>query len=431
MAPNSETITVSAPTAKQIATYPREFALFRQLDHSHKGQIPLKEATEYVKKYGSTSVQLKAGEVPFEELAQALHKKGSADGKGNTLAYAARDSGGHLSPYSFDRRSLTDEDVCIQITHCGICHSDLHQVKNEWGASNYPMVPGHEIVGIVTAVGSKVKTFKVGDRAGVGCLVDSCNKCEQCTEHKEEQFCAKAVQTYNMKNYDGSATQGGYSTHIMVSDRFVLHLPENLPMNAAAPLLCAGITTYSPLMHYGLNKPGMKIGVVGLGGLGHMAVKIAKAMGVEVTVFSTTERKREEALKTLGADHFVISKDEEQMNAIATSLDGIIDTVSAKHPLALYLNTLKVGGVSVMLGVPDEPMDLPTFNIIMRRLRIGGSPIGGIKETQEMLNFCSKHNITCEIEDVGIDYVNTAMERLLKNDVHYRFVIDVQGSLIQ
>lgn len=424
-------ITVSAASEKQIATYPREYALFRQLDHTHKGKIPLQEATEYVKKYGSSSVELKAGDVSFEELAKALHKQGSKDGQGNTLAYAARDSGGHLSPFAFDRRELRDDDIRIQITHCGICHSDLHQIKNEWGASNYPMVPGHEIIGIITAVGPKVKNFKVGDRAGVGCLVDSCQECEQCTKTKEEQFCAKAVQTYNMKNFDGTPTHGGYSTQYVLTERFTLHIPENLEMKSTAPLLCAGITTYSPLMHYGLNKPGMKIGVIGLGGLGHMAVKIAKAMGVEVTVFSTSEKKRAEALKTLKADHFVVSKDEEQMKKVADSLDGMIDTVSAKHPLASYLGTLKVGGVVVMLGVPDEPMDLPQGNIIMRRLRIGGSPIGGIKETQEMLNFCSKHNITCEVEEINIDYVNKAMERLLKNDVHYRFVIDVQGSLIQ
>ncbi|KAL0043655.1 hypothetical protein WJX79_010984 [Trebouxia sp. C0005] len=390
-------ITVSAANEKQIATYPREYALFRQLDHTHKGKIPLQEATEYVKKYGSSSAELKAGDVSFEELAKALHKEGSKDGKGNTLAYAARDSGGQLSPFAFDRRELRDDDIRIQITHCGICHSDLHQIKNEWGASNYPMVPGHEIIGIITAVGPKVKNFK----------------------------------TYNMKNFDGTPTYGGYSTQYVLTERFALHIPENLEMKSTAPLLCAGITTYSPLMHYGLNKPGMKIGVIGLGGLGHMAVKIAKAMGVEVTVFSTSEKKRAEALKTLKADHFVVSKDEEQMNKVADTLDGMIDTVSAKHPLASYLSTLKVGGVVVMLGVPDEPMDLPQGNIIMRRLRIGGSPIGGIKETQEMLNFCSKHNITCEVEEIGIDYVNKAMERLLKNDVHYRFVIDVQGSLIQ
>ncbi|KAL3147122.1 hypothetical protein ABBQ38_015079 [Trebouxia sp. C0009 RCD-2024] len=431
MAPTGQTITVPTPSDKEIAAYPREYALFKQLDHSHKGEIPLKEATDYVKKYGSASVELTAGEVPFEQLAKALHKKGSQNGKGNTLGYAAQDSGGHLSPFVFDRRSLKNDDVCIQITHCGICHSDLHQIKNEWGASNYPMVPGHEIVGIVTAVGSKVNKFKVGDRAGVGCMVDSCNDCHQCKTEGEEQFCSKSVQTYNMKNFDGTPTHGGYSTHIVVVDRFVLHLPENLPMDASAPLLCAGITTYSPLKHYGLNKAGMKIGVVGLGGLGHMAVKIGKAMGLEVTVFSTTEKKRDEALSVLKADHFVVSKDEKQMQAVSGSLDGIIDTVSAKHPLALYLQTLKVGGVSVMLGVPDESMELPTFNIIMRRLRIGGSPIGGVKETQEMLDFCSKHDITCEIETIDIQYVNTAMERLMKNDVHYRFVIDVQGSLIQ
>lgn len=430
MAPN-ESITVSAPTDKQIAAFPREFALFRQLDHTHKGQIPLQEATEYVKKYGSSSASLKAGSISFEDFAKALHKTGSGKGEGNSLGYAARDDSGHLSPFVFDRRQPNDEDVAIQITHCGICHSDWHQVKNEWGASNYPMVPGHEIVGIVTAVGSKVKNFKVGDRAGVGCLVDSCNKCEQCTQHKEEQMCQKAVQTYNMKGFDGKQTYGGYSNNVVVTERFVLHVPENLPLNASAPLLCAGITTYSPLMHYGLNKPGQKLGVVGLGGLGHMAVKIAKAMGLEVTVFSTSEHKKDEALKTLGADHFIVSKNEDAMNSIAATLDGIIDTVSAQHPLAPYLNTLKVEGAMVLLGVPHHPLELHPGSIIMRRLKIGGSPIGGIKETQDMLNFCSKHNITCEVEDINIDYVNTAMQRLLKNDVHYRFVIDVQGSLIQ
>lgn len=429
-----QSLTVIEPTEKEITAHPREFALYKQLLHGKGNKIDLKEAVEYLGKYGSGAASFDSESIKFEQLAQAFKGKASKkDGQGNALGWAARDDSGHLAPFSFDRRGLKDDDVHLQITHCGICHSDLHQIKNEWHNAMYPMVPGHEIVGYVTQVGPAVKDFKVGDRVGVGCMVDSCQQkdCDACGTKHEEQFCAKSVQTYNMKDHEGNVTYGGYSTHLVVSKNFLLHLPENLPLDATAPLLCAGITTYSPIKHYGLDKPGSKLGVIGLGGLGHMAVKLGKAMGLEVTVFSTSEKKKEEALKTLGADHFIVSKDKEQMEALTGTLDGILDTVSAKHDLALYLATLKVNGVIVMLGVPDEPLDLPLFNIIMRRLRIGGSPIGGIKETQEMLDFCGKHNITCEIEKIPMDYVNTAMERLVKNDVHYRFVLDIQGSLIQ
>nr|BAN91670.1 cinnamyl alcohol dehydrogenase 1 [Carthamus tinctorius] len=342
--------------------------------------------------------------------------------------YASSDTSGTLSPLTFSRRATGDKDVRFKILYCGICHSDLHFAKNEWGVTIYPVIPGHEIVGTVTEVGSKVEKFKVGDTVGVGCLVGSCRSCQSCSNDLE-QYCPKMIMTYGFPYYDGTITYGGYSDHMVSDEHFVLRWPKNLPLASGAPLLCAGITTYSPLKHYGLDKPGTKVGVVGLGGLGHVAVKMAKAFGAEVTVFSTSPAKKQEALEGLKADHFIVSNDPEQMKAATGTLDGIIDTVSANHAITMYLNLLKTDGKLVLVGIPATPHELPAFPLIMGRKIVGGSNIGGLKETQEMLDFSAKHGITADIELVPIDYVNTAMERLLKSDVRYRFVIDVANSL--
>ncbi|MCD7462109.1 Cinnamyl alcohol dehydrogenase 8 [Datura stramonium] len=343
------------------------------------------------------------------------------------FGWAARDTSGVLSPFNFSRRVTGEKDVQFKVMYCGVCHSDLHQLKNDWGNSLYPIVPGHEVVGVVTEVGSKVQKFKVGDKVGVGCLVGSCRECENCSVDLEN-YCPRLIATYNGHNSDGTLTFGGYS-NIMVSDEhFVVHWPENLSMDAA-PLLCAGITTYSPLKYFGLDKPGMHIGVVGLGGLGHMAVKFAKAFGTKVTVISTSANKKQEAIARLGADSFLISRDPEQMQAAASTLDGIIDTVSAVHPILPLLNLLKSHGKLVMVGAPEKPVELPVFPLLFGRKLVAGSCIGGMKETQEMLDFAAKQNITPDIEVVPMDYVNTALDRLLKSDVKYRFVLDIANTL--
>jgi D-arabinose 1-dehydrogenase-like Zn-dependent alcohol dehydrogenase len=344
------------------------------------------------------------------------------------VGYAAHDTSGLLSPFTFSRRETGDKDVRFKVMYCGICHSDLHMIKNEWGVSQYPIVPGHEIVGVVTEVGSKVEKFKVGDKVGVGCLVGSCRSCDSCSENLEN-YCSKQIQTYGFPDLDGTKTYGGYSDSMVADEHFVVRWPENLPMDSGAPLLCAGITTYSPLKHFGLDKPGLHVGVVGLGGLGHVAVKMAKAFGTKVTVISTSEGKKKEAIEKLGADSFLVSRDPEQLKAAMGSLDGIIDTVSATHPVQPLLGLLKPQGKLVMVGAPEKPLELPAFSLIMGRKILAGSAIGGLKETQEMLDFSAKHNITADIELVPIDYVNTAMERLVKSDVRYRFVIDVANTL--
>ncbi|XP_062019619.1 probable mannitol dehydrogenase [Rosa rugosa] len=300
-------------------------------------------------------------------------------------------------------------------------------VKNEWGFSTYPLVPGHEIVGEVTEVGSNVQKFKVGDKVGVGCIVGACRSCDSCTDHLEN-YCPKQILTYSAKYYDGTTTYGGYSDIMVADEHFVLRIPDNLPLDCAAPLLCAGITTYSPLRYFGLDKPGMHVGVVGLGGLGHVAVKFAKAMGVKVTVISTSPNK-EEAVKHLGADSFLVSRDHDKMQAAIGTMDGIIDTVSAQHPLLPLIGLLKSHGKLVMVGAPEKPLELPVFPLLMGRKMVAGSGIGGMKETQEMINFAAKHNITADIEVIPIDYLNTAMERLAKADVRYRFVIDIGNTL--
>ena len=340
--------------------------------------------------------------------------------------YASHDCNGHLVPWNFERRAIGPDDVSIDIKWCGMCHSDIHQARNEWGMSIFPMVPGHEIVGVVKSVGSNVNAFKEGDPVGVGCMVNSCQSCPECAQSLE-QYCGKCIYTYSGVDVDGTTTQGGYSTHVVVNHKFVLRFPESLDMAAGAPLLCAGITVWSPMRYYGLDKPGMRIGVLGLGGLGHMAVKFGKAFGCHVTVISTSPSKKEEAMSGLGADAFLVSKDEEEMKAAARSLDGIINTVSAQHDLAPYLDLLKTNGKLVLVGVPPEPFGLHAFQVIGKRVSVGGSLIGGIKETQEMLDFCGENGIVSDIEKVDIHYVNTAMERMIKSDVKYRFVIDIES----
>jgi uncharacterized zinc-type alcohol dehydrogenase-like protein len=332
-----------------------------------------------------------------------------------------------LVPFSFDRRDPKEKDVVIDIKFCGICHSDIHMTRDEWGfGSPFPMVPGHEIAGIVRSVGTNVKKYKVGDRVGVGCMVDSCRECAHCKQQLENYCILGNTMTYGSQLPDGSVTQGGYSDVIVVNEDFVLRIPENLPLDKAAPLLCAGITTYSPLRHWNAG-PGKKVGVMGLGGLGHMAVKLAAAMGADVTVISHSERKKEDA-KKLGAHNFLLTTTPEVFEKNALNFDLIINTVSsADIDLGSYLNLLKMDGTLVSVGAPDKPLSLHPFPLIMMRRSFAGSVIGSIKETQEMLDFCGKHNITPEIEIVSPDNVNQAIERVLKSDVRYRFVIDMHS----
>ncbi|KAG0588411.1 hypothetical protein KC19_2G241100 [Ceratodon purpureus] len=316
----------------------------------------------------------------------------------------------------------------MKVTYCGICHSDLHQIRNDWRGSVFPMVPGHEVVGVVKEVGSEVDDFKVGQLIGVGCMVHSCHSCESC-DNGLEQFCPKVVWTYNSVDTDGTPTYGGYSGELVCNRKFVLRMPENLPPDAAAPLLCAGITVYSPMKHFGMTEKGKSFGLVGLGGLGHMAVKFAKAFGLKVTIFSTSPAKEKEARGILGADEFILSTDKEKMKAAEKTIDYIIDTVSAVHTLDDYLALLKTNGKIILVGVPESPLQLSPTSVIFGRRFVGGSLIGGVAETQEMLDFCGKNNITCMIEKIPMSYVNTAMERLQKNDVKYRFVIDIENTL--
>ena len=342
------------------------------------------------------------------------------------MAYAAFDPKKPLGPFTISRREPGINDVQIDIKYCGVCHSDVHQARDEWGGSIFPMVPGHEIVGVVSKTGHAVKKYKVGDKVGVGCLVDSCRTCSSCKEGLE-QYCENgSVPTYNGLEKDGKTpTFGGYSTHIIVHEDFVLKIPENLPLDAAAPLLCAGITTYSPLKHWKAG-PGKKIGVIGLGGLGHMAVKIGHALGAEITVFSHSERKREDA-KRFGARNFVVTKNQNEMEALTNTLDLIINTVSVELDWNLYLRLLKRDSSMVILGVPSKAPEVSAFGLIAGRKSLAGSLIGGIAETQEMLDFCGRNNIVCDIERVAIQDINTAYERMVKGDVRYRFVIDIES----
>lgn len=337
-------------------------------------------------------------------------------------AYAANAAKAPLTPHNISRREPRAHDVVIDIHYCGVCHSDIHQVRSEWGEGIFPMVPGHEIAGRVSKVGSAVKGFKAGDKVGVGCMVDSCRECAPCKEG-DEQYCEKGmIGTYNSKEKDGEPTYGGYSKEIVVDEKFVLRMPENIPLENAAPLLCAGVTTYSPLRYWKV-KAGDKVGVIGLGGLGHMAVKLAAAMGTDVTVFSHSDKKKEDAMR-MGAKHFVNTKTTD-MATLANQFDFIINTVSADIDLGPYLNTLKHNATMVQVGAPEKPIPFSTFPLILQRRSLAGSLIGGIAETQEMLDFCGKHGVGADVEVIDIKDINDAYERMIKSDVKYRFVIDL------
>ena len=347
-----------------------------------------------------------------------------------TRAFAATSSTAPLTPYAFDRRNPGPDDVAIEIKYAGVCHSDLHIVKNDLGNTTYPIVPGHEIAGVVTAVGSNVARFKVGDRVGVGCMVDSCRQCRSCLEG-EEQYCVPGMtQTYGSPDAHAAETgqkitQGGYSTAIVVDQNYVVTIPDSIPLDAAAPLLCAGITTYSPLKHWKVG-PGTRLGVIGLGGLGHMAVKLGAAMGAEVTVLSQSLKKMEDGLR-LGAKAYHATSDRDTFKTLRNSFDVILNTVSADLDLRRFLGLLDLDGVFVELGVPSNPMVVPAFSIIGMRRTLTGSNIGGIAEIQEMLDFCAEHGIASEVEVIEPDYINEAYERVVASDVRYRFVIDTSS----
>lgn len=339
-------------------------------------------------------------------------------------AFGTHAAASPLEQLNIQRRKPTPHDVEIEILFCGVCHSDLHTARNEWHGTIYPCVPGHEIVGKIVSIGGHVTKFKVGDLAAVGCLVDSCRECDYCKEDLE-QYCEQGnTGTYNSPDkYLGTRTYGGYSQSIVVDENYVLRVPSNLDLAATAPLLCAGITTYSPLKHWNVG-PGKKVGIVGLGGLGHMGVKLAKAMGAEVIVFTTSSSKIEDA-KRLGADDVVLSKDEEQMKRYAGKLHFVLDAVSAQHDVNAYLKQLRVDGSLVLVGAPEHPLPVEAFSLLPNRRNFAGSAIGGIAETQEMLDFCGEHNIVSDIEMINMQDINEAYERLLKGDVKYRFVIDM------
>ncbi len=341
-----------------------------------------------------------------------------------TKGYAANKSKSPLAPFSFTRREPGDHDVLIDIRYCGICHSDIHQVREEWGSAIFPMVPGHEIVGVVSRVGTKVTKYKTGDNVGVGCFVDSCRHCEQC-EKGLEQYCKEgSTFTYNALERDGKTpTYGGYSNKIVVDENYVLQIPANLPIDATAPLLCAGITLYSPLMHWNAGQ-GKKVAIIGLGGLGHMGIKLAHAMGAEVTVLSHSLKKHEDG-KRLGANHFYSTADSDTFTKLQGYFDLIINTVSAQMDWNQYMNLVKVDGSMVVVGIPETPVPIGAFSLVAGRKSLAGSAIGGIKETQEMLDFCGKHNITSDIELIPVQKINEAYERVIKSDVRYRFVIDI------
>src|SRR5437867_6439191 len=343
-----------------------------------------------------------------------------------TKAYAAASAASPLASAAISRRDPTEQDVQVEILYCGICHSDLHQVRNEWSGvmpTVYPCVPGHEIVGRVTKVGSAVFRFKPGDLAAVGCMVDSDGTCAEC-QAGLEQFCPNFTLTYNFPdNHLGGVTYGGYSDSIVVDQRFVLRIPSNLNLAGAAPLLCAGLTTYSPMRHWGVTK-GKKVGIVGLGGLGHMGVKFAHALGAHVVVFTSSPNKKEDALR-LGADDVVVSRDTDQMKKHAGSFDFILDAVSAEHDINAYIQLLRRDGNITLVGAPDKPLAVSAMGLLFGRRSLSGSLIGGIAETQEMLDFCGKHNITADVEIIPIQKVNEAYDRLLRSDVKYRFSIDM------
>jgi len=341
----------------------------------------------------------------------------------HTQGYAAMNAGAALKPFSFNRRSVGLHDVLIQIRYCGICHSDIHQARDEWGGSIFPMVPGHEIVGTVLQVGADVKKWKENDGVGVGCFVDSCRTCGACRDGLEQYCEAGMILTYNGLDHEGAPTYGGYSKQIVVDENYLLRIPSSLSLEGTAPLLCAGVTTYSPLKHWGVGK-GHRLGVVGLGGLGHMAVKIGKALGADVTVFSRSETKRTDA-ERLGAIDYVATGKEGAMAGKSGKYDFIIDTVSATHDYNAYLDLLTRDGTMILVGAPSDPLPVLVFHLVLKRRRMVGSLIGGIQETQEMLDFCAEHHIPSDVEVIPIQQVNEAYERIMKGDVRFRFVIDM------
>jgi uncharacterized zinc-type alcohol dehydrogenase-like protein len=342
-----------------------------------------------------------------------------------SYGYAAHDPKSPLVPYDFEHRDPGPDDIAIEIAYSGICHSDIHQARDEWGGSIYPMVPGHEIVGHVLQVGSNVTKFKVGDRAAVGVMVNSCRECDNC-KAGTESYCDKGmVPTYNGKDYDGTPTFGGYAKHIVVRADYAFTISDKLDLAATAPLLCAGITTYSPLRNWKVG-PGKKVGIVGLGGLGHMALKFAHAFGAHVVQFTTSESKVADA-KKLGAHEVIITKNADELAKHANTFDFILDCVSAPHDLNQYLNLLRRDGTMCLVGLPEVPSEVASFSLVLNRRSLSGSMIGGIAETQEMLNFCAEHNIVSDIELTTVDKVNEAYERVLKSDVKYRFVIDMKS----
>ncbi|MFE4498821.1 NAD(P)-dependent alcohol dehydrogenase [Rhodococcus sp. NPDC056743] len=337
-------------------------------------------------------------------------------------AYAATSADGPLEKTTIERRELGPLDILIDIKFAGICHSDIHTARNEWGGAKYPIVPGHEIAGVVAAVGSEVTKHKVGDRVGVGCFVDSCGECDACVAG-EEQYCRKGVTgTYNATGRDGERTQGGYSTHIVVTEHFVLSIPDGIELDAAAPLLCAGITLYSPLRHW-KTGPGTKVAIIGFGGLGHVGVKIAKAMGAEVTVLSQSLSKQDDGLR-FGADHYYATKDPATFKALRGQFDLILNTVSVNLDIDAYMSLLALNGTLVELGLPEKPIEVRAFSLAANRRSLAGSMVGGIPQTQEMLNFCAEHGIGAEIELIPASDINAAYDRVVASDVRYRFVID-------
>src|SRR5450755_3139209 len=340
-----------------------------------------------------------------------------------TKGYAAKSAETDLAPWNFERREVGPHDVQIEILYCGVCHSDLHQIRNEWFPGIFPMVPGHEIVGKIIQTGDHVKKFKKGALAGVGCLVDSCRTCKNCQQGLEQYCLTASVPTYNGRAKDGSPTYGGYSNNIVVHEDFVLHLSDKLSLPAVAPLLCAGITTYSPLRHWKVGK-GHKLAVLGLGGLGHMGVKFGVTFGAEVTVLSTSPSKEKDA-KALGAHKFVVTSDPKQVETVKGSFDFILDTVSAKHDIAFYLSLLATNGVHICVGAPPEPHLIPAFSLMGGRKSVSGSGIGGLPETQEMLDYCAERGIVSDIEIINIKDIHPSYERMEKGDVRYRFVIDM------
>ena len=386
--------------------------------------LKLKKEKNYYKAFVTEAFFIAVFQKALVNL-QSLFLSKKLNNMSNINAYATSAADAALGPYIINRREPGPHDVQIEIMYCGVCHSDIHQARNEWGNSIFPMVPGHEIVGRVTAIGDHVKNFKLNDLAGIGCIVDSCRSCAQC-DVGEEQFCQNGMTgTYNSMGKDGLPTYGGYSTQIVVDEKYTLHVSEKLDIKGVAPLLCAGITTYSPLRRWKVSK-GQKVAVVGLGGLGHMGVKLAAAMGAEVTVLSTSDNKETDA-KRLGATHFVNSKNEDKMKGLAGSFDFILNTVSAQNSYDGYLALLKTNGTMVVVGAPPEPSQVSGFSLIMQRRSLAGSLIGGIKETQEMLDFCAEHNITSDVEVIPMDKINEAYERMMRGDVKYRFVIDMES----